>query len=618
MLEYILGKEIASYVRPHKKMIFYSILCATLASLFVVIPAYLLQPFIDECMKKGTEPASWKITWISFDSALRWHKKEIILLKDISPNKLLLILGAIATVSVILKSVFSYLSGMAAVVFSNRAVRALRIDLFKKFTYLPLSYYHNKKIGDLIGRATSDIGIMQTSIANILIGLIQHPLTIVVFLIYLLIMDYKMTLLMFMVVPVIVYLVRLFGSKVKKHAKRMQDSMAEVTAAYQELLQCLKVVHGFFRGEHEIQKFTRLADELYRRVIRWRKWHLGLSPIMDITVFLLIPGILVIGRLHFHHSLGELISMLYAYSKIYQPIKKLTKLNNDIKTLHGATERVFGILNTEPAIKEKPDAVPLPRHKEYIEFRNVSFGYNPEKPVLKNISFKVNAGEMVAFVGSTGSGKSTLLELIPRFYDVTSGSIIIDGYDIRDVTLESLRKQIGIVSQDIILFHDTIENNIKYGVPDKRIEDVIEVAKAAHAHDFIIKQPASYKTVIGDKGDRLSGGQKQRIAISRALLINPSILILDEAASALDAESEQFIQKTIDNLIGKCTILVAAHRLNTVVKANRIYVLEEGRIVEQGTWDELMTKGGRFQFLYELQFKNHRDDRRDGACKRAG
>jgi len=611
MLEYILGKEIASYVRPHKKMIFYSIVFASLASLFVVIPAYLLQPFIDECMKKGTEPASWKITWISFDSAFKWHKREVVLLKDISPNKLLIILGAIATVSVILKSIFSYLSGMAAVAFSNRAVRSLRIDLFKKFASLPLSYYQTKKSGDLIGRATSDIGIMQASIANILIGLIQHPLTIVVFLIYLLMTDYKMTLLMFMVVPVIVYLVKLFGSKVKKHAKRMQDSMAEVTAAYQELLQCLKVVHGFFRGEYEVQKFTRLADELYERVIRWRKWHLGLGPMMDITVFLVIPGILIIGRLHFHHTLGELISMLYAYSKIYQPIKKLTKLNNDIKTLHGATERVFSILNTEPDIKEKPNAVPLPRHKEYIEFRNVSFGYSPGKLVLKNISFKVKAGEMVAFVGSTGSGKSTLLELIPRFYDVTSGSIIIDGYDIRDVTLESLRKQIGIVSQDVILFHDTIENNIKYGVPDKELKDVIEVAKAAHAHDFIVKQPASYKTIIGDKGDRLSGGQKQRIAISRALLINPSILILDEAASALDAESEQFIQKTIDSLMGKCTILVAAHRLNTVVKANRIYVLEEGRIVEQGTWDELISKGGRFQFLYKLQFRDHSDTRMD-------
>ncbi len=605
MLEYILGKEIASYVRPHRRMIIYSIIFAALASLFVVIPAYLLQPFIDECMKRGSEPASWKITWIVFDSWHSWHKTHIVLIRNTSPNKLLFILGAIATISVMLKSIFSYLSGMAAVAFSNRAVKSLRIDLFKKFASLPLSYYHNKKAGDLIGRATSDIGIMQNNIANILIGVIQHPLTICVFLTYLLIMDYKMTFLMFMIVPIIVGLVKLFGSKVKTHAKRMQDAMANVTAAYQELLQCLKVVHGFFRGGHEADRFESLAEEVYKRVIRWRKWHLGLGPMMDVTVFLVIPGILIIGRLHFHHTLGELISMLYAYSKIYQPIKKLTKINNDIKTLHGATQRVFEILGTEPDIKEKPLAKLLPRHKEYIEFKNVSFGYDPNKPVLKNISFRVNAGEMVAFVGSTGSGKSTLLELIPRFYDVTSGSIIIDGYDIRDVTLESLRRQIGIVSQDIVLFHDTIENNIKYGAPDKNMKNIIEAAKAAHAHEFIIKQPLSYDTIIGDKGDRLSGGQKQRIAISRALLINPSILILDEAASALDAESEQFIQKTIDNLIGRCTILIAAHRLNTVIKADRIYVLEDGRIVESGTWPELISRKGRFRFLYELQFQGH-------------
>lgn len=605
MLEYILGKEIASYVRPHRRMITYSIILAALSSLFVVIPAYLLQPFIDECMKEGTEPASWKITWIVFDSWFSWHKVELVLIENISPNKLLLILGMIATVSVILKSIFSYLSGMAAVAFSNRAVRSLRIDLFKKFTLLPLSYYHNKRAGDLIARATSDIGIMQASIANILIGVIQHPLTISVFLAYLLVMDYKMTFLMFLAVPVIVSLVRLFGNKVKRHATRMQDAMADVTGAYQELLQCLKVVHGFFRGEYEVKKFKRLADELYRRVIRWRKWHLGLGPMMDVTVFLIIPGILIIGRLHFHHTLGELISMLYACSKIYQPIKKLTKINNDLKTLHGATERVFEILHTKPDIQEKTHAKPLPRHRKYIEFKNVSFGYDPNEPVLKDISFRVKAGEMVAFVGSTGSGKSTLLELIPRFYDVTSGSIAIDGHDIRDVTLESLRRQIGIVSQDIVLFHDTIENNIKYGAPERGIENIIEATKAAYAHDFIMKQPASYSTIIGDKGDLLSGGQKQRIAISRALLINPSILILDEAASALDAESEQFIQKTIDSLIGKCTILIAAHRLNTVTKADQIYVLENGRIVESGTWNELISKGGRFQFLYELQFKNH-------------
>ncbi len=607
MIEHILGKDIARYIRPYRRLIFYSISFAILSSFFVVIPAYLLQPFIDECMKKGTEPASWKITWIRFDSLTSWHKTEIVLIKEISQSRLIVLLGAIAAVSVILKSLFSYLSGITAVAFSNRAVQALRIDLYKKFISLPLSFYHKRKKGELIARATADINIMQSNIANILIGLIQYPLIIFVFLIYLLIMDLQMTLIVAFISPVIVFLVKVFGNKVKKNALKMQEAMADVTSAYQETLSCLKVIHGFYRGKDEVEKFEKLADELYKRVIQWRKWHLGLSPMMDVTIFFLIPGILLIGKLHFHHTLGELISMLYAYSRIYQPIKKLTKINNDIKTLHGATKRVFEILSAEPEIKEKKDAKVLPRHKKYIEFRNVSFGYDPDKLVLKNISFRINAGEVVAFVGSTGSGKSTLLELIPRFYDVTSGSIIIDGYDIREVTLESLRRQIGIVTQDIILFHDTIENNIKYGAPEKGMEEIIEAAKAAYAHDFIVKQPRSYKTIIGDKGDLLSGGQKQRIAISRALLINPSILILDEAASALDAESEKFIQKTIDKLKGKCTILISAHRLNTIANADRIYVLEDGMIVESGTWNELISKKGRFQFLYELQFKNHEE-----------
>jgi ABC-type multidrug transport system fused ATPase/permease subunit len=258
---------------------------------------------------------------------------------------------------------------------------------------------------------------------------------------------------------------------------------------------------------------------------------------------------------------------------------------------------------TVPDILDRPGAQVLPRHKESIEFNRMSFGYSPEEPVLKDISFKVKAGEMVAFVGSTGAGKSTLLDLIPRFYDVTSGGISIDGVDIRDVTIESLRKQIGIVNQDTILFHDTIANNINYGKPENGMEAVVAAAKAAHAHDFIVQQPNGYQTVIGDQGILLSGGQKQRIAIARAILGDPAILMLDEAASALDAESERLVQQAIDKLHGGRTILVVAHRLSTIMKADHIYVLEGGRIVESGTREELLALNGRFRQLYDMQFK---------------
>jgi subfamily B ATP-binding cassette protein MsbA len=324
---------------------------------------------------------------------------------------------------------------------------------------------------------------------------------------------------------------------------------------------------------------------------------------MDSTVFLILPGVLIIGKVYFHHTLGELVSLIYAFAKVYSPLKSLARVNNELRTLQGATERVFGIMKTIPDIQDRPGAITLPRHHKMVDFREVSFCYEPGVPVLQDISFKVRAGEMVAFVGSTGAGKSTLLELVPRFYDVTSGSVMIDGIDVRDVTLKSLRKQISTVSQEILLFYDTIANNIRYSDPEKSMEEVIEAAKAAYAHDFITNQPAGYESVVGDRGTRLSGGQRQRIAIARSILADPAILILDEAASALDAESERFVQEAIEKLRVGRTILVAAHRLSTIREADHIYVLEGGRILESGTREDLMALNGRFRQLHDMQFR---------------
>jgi len=604
MLEFILGKDIARYVKRHKALMFLSMALTAVSSLFVVVPAYLLQPFVDEGMKLGNEPVSWKIPWIAHDpgTLLSWHKTQVVIVDKISPNELLILLSVIAFVAVFLKAITIYFSGLSAAAFSNRAVKSLRIDLFKKFVSLPLEFYENKKGGELVARATADLTVLQDRIATVLSGLIQHPLTVIVFLIYLIVMNWKLTALVFVTVPIIIGLIRLFGRKVRKNAIKVQDATAQVTSAYQEILLCMKLVHGFFQGEKEAKKFAYYAENLYKRVMNWARWDLGLSPIMDVTLFLLLPGILIAGKVYFHHTLGELMSMIYAFSRVYGPIKKLAKVHNSLRTMQGATKRVFGIMNTEPVIKDRIGAKDLPRHKESIKFEDVKFGYNDNELILRDVSLEVKAGEMVAFVGSTGAGKSTLLDLIPRFYDVRGGAIRIDGVDIRDVTLSSLRRQIGIVSQDTLLFHDTIANNIRYGHPAASIEEVIEAAKAANAHEFILAQPRGYDTVIGDQGIMLSGGQKQRIAIARALLPDPAILILDEAASALDAESERLVQESIENLHGTRTILVVAHRLSTILRADRIYVVEDGRIIESGNLEELLALNGRFRQLHDLQF----------------
>lgn len=605
MLDLILGKDIASYIRRHRGMVWCTIILTALSSLFVVIPAYLLQPFVDQGMKTGTTPVSWKIPWIAFEegSWLSWHRTELVLVEGISPNNLLILLAGVAFCAILLKSITFYLSGVSATAFSNRAVKSLRIDLFRKFVSLPLSFHKRQKSGELVARATADLSLMQNLISKIVMGFIQNPLSAAAFLIYLLIMNYQLTLIVLIGGPLIVGLIRLFGKKVKRHSKKLQDATADVTSAYQETLLCLKVIHGYFRGDYEVDRFEKLADYLYKRVMRWNFWRLGMGPILDVTVFLSMPALLIAGKIYFHHTLGELLSMIYAFARLYIPTKKLAKEFTSLRTLQGATRRVFEIMRTVPEIKDRVRAKVLPRHKDSIVFDRVSFGYYPNELILKDISFHIKAGEMVAFVGSTGAGKSTLLDLIPRFFDVTSGKITIDGIDIRDVTLESLRKQIGIVGQEVLLFHDTIANNIRYGDPGKDMEEVIRAAKAAYAHNFILAQPKGYDTVIGDQGTLLSGGQRQRIAIARALLIDPAILILDEAASALDAESEIMIQKAIERIRGEHTILIVTHRLSTIMKANNIYVVEEGKILESGTKENLLASNGRFRQLYDMQFE---------------
>ena len=603
MLKKILGKDIAGYISPHKRLIMLAIILTALSSLLIIIPVYLLQPFVDEGMKMTNDPVEWKIPWMTFQYPLSFKRTELVLVSHITPNGLLVILTAVAFISVVLKSVTIYFGELAAVAFSNRSIRELRVELAQKFISLPLSFYHKRKIGELIARATADLTVMQANIGNVIIGLIRQPLTTIVFLIYLFFMNWRLTLITIIVAPIIVSLIRIFGRKIKKHSARVQDATAEVTSSYQEILLLLKVIKGFCMGHYESKKFRFLAENLYKKVMHWNRYRLGMGPMMDSTLFLILPLILITGKVYFNHTLGEIVAMLYAYAAAYKPIKELARINNNLKTLQGATTRLFDIMGTVPGIQDKPKAKPIPKFKDTIEFSHVSFGYRPDKMVLTDISFKVHAGETVAFVGPTGAGKSTLLDLLPRFYDVNEGSITIDGIDIRNATIESVRDQISIVGQESLLFHDTIASNINYNKGNYTREDIENAARLAQAHNFIITLPDGYKTIVGDRGALLSGGQRQRIAIARAILKDPAIMILDEPASALDPESEMLIQDALENFFNKKTILIISHRLNTIKKSHKIYVIDEGRIVESGTHDELLRANGKYKNLYDIQFR---------------
>lgn len=604
MLDRILGKELAFYIKEHRTMLVWALFFTLLFTIFSMVPLLVIKMFIQVGVDIKEEIIPFKIPWITFvhGGFPPFEITEITVIENISRMHYLGILLIIYAVSVVLKSIAEYASGLLTASFTHRAIKAMRIDLFNNFMRLHQGFYHKHKIGDLISRSTSDLTQMQFFIANILIGLIQHPLLLLGYFSFLIYMDWKLTLLVSVTGPVIVGFTRLFGKKVKKHAMRMQDATAEVTSSYQESLLCLKIIQGFGAEKNQANKFRETATQLYRKVMQWSRWQLGLGPLMETISTCVALTILVIAWTSFDHSASDLGTIFFAFTRLYSPIKNLSKVNNDLRTLQGATKRVFGIMKTPPEIKDRPGAIAISSPGESIEFRNVCFSYEPGNEVLRNISFKVKAGEMVAFVGSTGAGKSTLVDLIPRFYDVTEGSIFIDGNDIRDITIESLRKQTGIVNQEVLLFHDTIASNISCGFQNISMDKIIEAAKRAHAHGFITGLPRGYDTVVGDRGMLLSGGQKQRISIARAILMDTSILILDEVASALDAESEELIHKSIDALKGKCTIFVIAHRLSTIRNADRIFVLEKGEIIESGTHMELIQQDGRFRQLHDMQF----------------
>ncbi len=604
MLDRILGKELAFYIKDHRRLILAALFFTLIFTIVSMVPLYIIKMVIQVGVDYHKESIPVKIPWISYIAGgfPPFKITEITILQKIAPVHFLGILLVVYAVSVVIKSISEYTSGLLTAAFTHRSITAMRIDLFDNFMRLHQAFYHKHKIGNLISRSTSDLAQMQFSIANIIIGLIQYPLLILGYFIFLFYMDWKLTLLVSFTGPVIVGLTRLFGRKVKKHAIRMQDATADVTSTYQESMLCLKVIQGFGAEKIQSNKFRETAMQLYKKIMHWSRWQLGLGPLMEAISTCVALAILAIAFTFFKHSASDLGAIFFAFTRLYSPIKNLSKVNNDLRTLQGATQRVFGIMNAPSEIRDRPGAIEITAPEESVEFKNVHFSYASGNEVLKDISFKVKKGEIVAFVGSTGAGKSTLIDLIPRFYDVTAGSISIDGIDIKNITLQSLRKQTGIVNQEVLLFHDTVANNISFGFPDIGKEMIIEAAKKAHAHDFITGLSDGYETIVGDRGTMLSGGQKQRISIARAILMNTSILILDEVASALDAESEELIYKSIDALKGKCTIFMIAHRLSTIRNADRIFVLEKGRIIESGTQQELLNRNGRFRQLYDMQF----------------
>ncbi len=485
----------------------------------------------------------------------------------------------------------------------NRVVMELRNQLFGRTVQLSMGYFTRSRSGELMSRITNDTMLVQNAVSTFIGDLIREPFVLIGAAGYVVWLNWKLAVLSLIVFPICVLPVAHFGRKVRRAAREGQARLANLAAILQEALSGMRIVKAFGMEQHEHRRFSVEAQATFSRAMKVTRANASIEPII---VFLAAVGAIPVMLYAYFTGmpLDELITFCVAMLIMYQPVKKLSKLHLAIQQSSAAADRIFELLDTPIGVTDRPNAHAFSEPVQRIAFENVGFAYEANEPVLQDVSFTVGAGQCYAFVGSSGAGKSTLVSLVPRFYDVTAGRILLNNHDVRDLTQASLRQQIGLVTQETILFNDTVANNIAYGTAHADRAAIEAAARRAHAHDFIREMPEGYDTIIGERGVRLSGGQRQRLAIARAILRNPPILILDEATSALDTESERAVQAALDELMAHRTVLAIAHRLSTIMHADRIIVLDGGRIVETGTHQELLALGGTYKRLYDLQFRD--------------
>ncbi len=510
---------------------------------------------------------------------------------------------------VIAKNLFLYLQGFFMAYVQQSVVRHFRDRLFEKYQRLSLDYFHTRRTGQIISRVTNDVMVLNEAIDLGFNRLVTDAIMVLVFFFFLVILSWKLTLLSMVILPVIFGFIWYIGKKLRKYSERSQERMSDVNSVLEESVNNIRIVKAFSMEKFEIGKFFAATYNYFRALLRMTRIRHLASPINDtlatvagIIILLYAGSKIIAGTGEF--DAGDFMTFLLAMFSMIKPVKSLSQIHIKLQEGMAAASRIFEVLDSDEKVKNRSDATVVKAFSKSIEYRQVSFSYNGSDAILKDISFSVERGQVIAFVGPSGGGKSTLLDLLPRFYDPQQGSILIDGHDIKTVTLESLRSLMGIVTQETYLFNDTVFNNIAYGLTSVDKQKVIETARMANAHEFIMELENGYDTQVGNRGVKLSGGQRQRLAIARALLKDPQILIFDEATSALDTESEVLVQEAIDRLMQNRTSLVIAHRLSTIKNADRILVIDRGRIVEGGSHDDLLGSDGLYARLYSMQFRD--------------
>ena len=588
-------------------MVALSLLSSLLFVMFNAFSIWMVSTLISTIMNPGKS-----VTPNVMNTASMYENMEGLtyqLIGSGSQLEQLRMLCIILVLSYFLKNVFFYINNVSLSYIQYHMIRDIRTQFFKHLHSLPLSFFDKSKIGNISSILIRDIAAMRTAFTQTIQKLINEPINIVVFLILLFIINVKLTLYVFITVPISAYVIVKLGQSIRRKAKRSSIQIAGITNILQETLSGIRIVKAFGMEKWEVSRFMKESMKYFQLIFRQAKLRHFITPVNDMIGVLLGVVLLWIGGYEVLEtgtmdpdSFIRFIIYLFA---MLQPARKLGNVNAIIQGGLASADRVFSVLDVMPDIVNPKAPIKLDGFKKEIKFENVSFKYeNTNKASLRDIQVTIPRGEILALVGSSGAGKSTFADLIPRFYDVTSGKITIDGIDIREITVENLRSFMGIVSQDTILFNDTVAHNISYGLPEAGIDEIRGAAKTANALEFIDNLPHGFDTIIGEKGTRLSGGQRQRISIARALLKNPDILILDEATSALDTESERKVQEAIDTLVQNRTVIVIAHRLSTITHANNIIVLDDGQIVESGNHKSLLEMDGSFKHLHDSQYSN--------------
>jgi subfamily B ATP-binding cassette protein MsbA len=565
------------YVKPYRVRLGSAFVCSGLVAASSAAYAWLVKPVLDEIFINKNE------------------------------NLLLVLPLALFAVSV-LKGVFSYGQNYLMSYVGNRVITDVRQELFGKLIRLPIPYHDVNTSGRLVSRVVNDVTLMANAVSGVLKDVVLQGLTFLAMMGVIFYQEWRLAALSVIVIPLAVLTTLRMGKRLRLLAVSGQERMGDMASTLQETLSCIRTVKAYGREESEAARFQQSNSSFLRttmkatQVFSLGSSHMEVIGVVGVAVIIWYGGFLVING---SMTPGAFFSFLAGMFMAYTPIRKLANSNNQVQQALAAAERVFDVLDLKTEQDTEKGRLELPRIAQSVTFDDVTFYYESQTlPALNDVNLTIRAGEMVALVGSSGSGKTTLVNLIPRFYEPTTGRILIDGVDIQSYTLRSIRSQIGMVSQDVVLFDDSVRNNIAFGREDATDEDIIQAARLAYAHEFVERLPQGYQTVVGEKGVKLSGGERQRLAIARAILRDPPLLILDEATSALDTESERVVQLALANLMKNRTTVVIAHRLSTIQQADRIVVLARGAIIEVGTHNELLRRGGQYQRLHAMQFQD--------------